>query len=114
MLGGWKHFWQGLFDAKGLKQKNVVLLALGAFAFASMVVGLSPYAAISAVVILYCLDPLLKLLKSSLNRRNKVNERSVVETNFRTHLRRKRRELSSNQPELPLSLPSAERSEPSQ
>lgn len=115
-LGGWKEFWEGLFaHATGLRPKNVILLALAALAFLGMIAGVTPYAAIGAVVVFYCLDPILKLAKSVISSRNKVNERSVVETNFRTHLQRKRRELRSHsdQPELPLSPPSADRSEPS-
>jgi hypothetical protein len=113
-VSGWKEFWEGLFNAKGLKPKNVILLALAGLAFLGMIAGVSSYAAIGAVVIFYCLDPILKLAKSVISRRNKVNERSVVETNFRAHLQRKRRELRSpsDQPELPLSLPPADRSEP--
>jgi hypothetical protein len=113
LLGAWKHFWQGLFAAKGLKPKNIVLIALAALAFSAMILKVPPYAAISGVVVFYCLDPILKLAKSWLTRRNKMNERTIVETNFRTHLQRKRRDLPSNQPELPLSLPPVDRSEPS-
>jgi hypothetical protein len=111
LVGGWKHFWQGLFDAKGLRPKNIVLISLSALAFIAMIFQVPPYAAIGAVVTFYCLDPILKLMKSLVARRNKLNERDVVETNFRTHLQRKRRELPSNQPELPLSLPSFDRSD---
>lgn len=114
-MGGWKEFWDGLFaHAKGLKSKNVILLALAALAFLGMIAGVSPYAAIGAVVVFYCLDPILKLTKSAIARRNKVNDRAIVETNFRTHLQRKRRELRSrsDQPELPLSPPPPDRLEP--
>jgi hypothetical protein len=109
-LGGWKHFWGALFaNAKqiGLKPKNVLLLSLAAFSFVAMIAGLSPYAAIMAVIIFYCLDPVLKLAKSWVERRNKLNQRTVVETNFRTHLRLRRRELRPDEPELPLSPPSS-------
>jgi hypothetical protein len=101
------------FFSKLLKPKNVMLIALAALAFLAMILKVPPYAAIGAVVVFYCLDPILKLAKASIERRNKMNERTIVETNFRTHLQRKTRELPSNQPELPLALPPVDQSEPS-
>jgi hypothetical protein len=113
LVGSWRQFWQSLFESKALKPKHIVLIALAALAFIGMIFGVPPYAAIAAVVIFYCLDPILKLINSSGQRRNKMNERTIVETNFRTHLQRKSRELrSKDQPELPL-LPPGDRSEPS-
>ncbi|MEY9466260.1 hypothetical protein ABH973_006673 [Bradyrhizobium ottawaense] len=111
MIGGFKHFWQGLFDSKTLKSKHIVLIAIVALVFIAMILKVAPEVAIPTGVIFYCLDPLLKYGKSLLDRRNKSNQRIIVETNFRRHLQRKRSELPSNQPELPLSLPSTDRSE---
>lgn len=113
MVGGWKHFWHGLFTSEALKPKHILLIALAALCFTGMVLGVSAWAAIPAVVIFYSLDPILKFLRSRMDRRNKSNQRTIVETNFRRHLQRKKRELPSDQPELPLSLPHADRSEPS-
>ncbi|WP_156526902.1 hypothetical protein [Bradyrhizobium sp.] len=113
MFGGFKHFWQGLFDSKVLKAKHIVLIALAALVFIAMILKVEPEVAIPAGVIFYLLDPLVKYAKSLAERRNKSNQRDVVETNLRRHLQRKRRELPSNQPELPLSLPPTDRSEPS-
>jgi hypothetical protein len=114
-MGGWKHFWDGLFgNAKhiGLKPKNIILIVLSAFGFGAMALGASPWAVIAAVVIFYCLDPLLKFAKSWHDRRNHMNQRTIVATDFQRHLKRKRKELGSDQPELPLSLPPTDPTEP--
>lgn len=114
-MDGWKHFWDGFFaNAKliGLKPKNIVLLILAAFSFGAMTMGVSPWAAIGAAVVFYCLDPALRFAKSWFERRNKVNQRIIVSTDFQRHLQRKRKELRSDQPELPLSLPPSDKLEP--
>ncbi|WP_441256053.1 hypothetical protein [Tardiphaga sp. 285_C5_N1_2] len=98
-----KHFWDSFFGkAKemGFRPRNVILVILAGFAFTAMAVGkLSPGWAITAVVIFYCLDDILKLIKSDVRKRNVSNIRDVYEDQFKQFLKDKRRELK--QSELP-------------
>jgi hypothetical protein len=57
--------------------------------------------AILAFVIFYGLDPLIDSIKSLFCKRNALNKRGVVEDEFKRFLKTKRKELKSNQPELP-------------
>lgn len=103
-----REFWEGLLGGAkgaGVKPRQILLIVLAALTFGALIAQAPPLPTILAAVTFYCLDPLVEFVKSSRNRRNMLNNRSVETTEFKKRLQRKRETLQKQEPELPLELP---------
>lgn len=101
-------FWSDFFaNAKkiGLKPRHIILIVLAVLAFSALKEDVSVFATLAVVVVLYCLDPILDLIKAAIDRRNAIAGSGVEKTQFRQYSKRKRKELSAENDQLSLPLP---------
>jgi hypothetical protein len=106
--GPWEHLFK---HAKrlGLSGRNIILLVLTFFAFTALSAGASAYAVILLFIVAYGYDPVLEAVQARREKALSQLELDDAREELSSYARRKRRELSASEPELPLELPAPER-----